>query len=66
MSELSTPAPRTFDVAGLSESELTFIVNATFEVNISGKNAKLVAELQQRLVNILTGVTEAEAEAEVK
>lgn len=48
------PTERTFEIARLSESELNFIVNAVFQVQINAKDAKLVSELQQRLIAILT------------
>lgn len=43
-----------FDVVDLSKSELSFIINATFGVQISASDAKLVSDLQQRLIGILT------------
>jgi len=49
------PPPKTFVIGDLSEGEMTFIVNAVHSVQIESKDAKVVAELQTRLVNILTG-----------
>lgn len=49
-----TAGNKTFTVEGLSENELTFIVNATLGVQINSADAKLVYDLQQRLIKILT------------
>jgi hypothetical protein len=38
----------------LTKEELEFIINATFSVNISSKDAKFVGEVQQKLVTVLT------------
>ncbi len=43
-----------FDIPNLSKSELSFIINATFGVQINASDAKLVSDLQQRLIGILT------------
>lgn len=59
--DASVEVPKTFDITGLSESELNFIVNALFNVEIKSKDAKLVSELQQRLIATLTATGEAEA-----
>lgn len=49
-----TQAPeRTFDVT-FTETELNFVTNAIFNVDIKAKDAKFVGDLQQRLVAILT------------
>lgn len=61
MSELSQPKERIFSIEDLTESELNFIVNAVFGVQIQSKDAKLVGALQDKLVHILTDATPPEA-----
>lgn len=51
---MSAPTESTFSIEGLTESELNFIVNAVFSVQIQSKDAKLVSDLQTRLVSLLT------------
>lgn len=56
-----TPAPapveavKYFNINDLSEGELTFIVNAIHSVQIEAKDARVVSDLQTRLVKLLTG-----------
>lgn len=38
----------------LAKSELNFIANAIFNVDIKSKDAKFVGDLQQKLVGVLT------------
>lgn len=38
----------------LSESELTFVANAIFSVDIKAKDAKWVGDFQQKIIAILT------------
>lgn len=44
---------KTFNLT-LSESELNFVANAVFNVDIKAKDAKFVGDLQQKLIGILT------------
>lgn len=52
---MSDSTIRTFDIIDLTEGELAFLTNATFNVTINSKDAKLVVDLQLKLMNILQG-----------
>lgn len=52
MSQETQAPPRMFNIL-LTESELTFITNSIFQVQINSKDARLVSDLQKRLVDEL-------------
>lgn len=53
--------PRMFNIL-LTENELTFIANAIFQVQINSADARVVSDLQKRLVDELNTVLPVPAE----
>lgn len=53
MPEEQKAPERTFDLT-FTETELNFLANASFQVNIEAKYAKVVSDLQTRLISTLT------------